>query len=50
MLESPEFLHPFHHALLELHLEERALVYPETGRTLPVSKGIRSMLLREDEV
>ncbi|KAI4368443.1 hypothetical protein MLD38_017000 [Melastoma candidum] len=50
MLESSEFLNKFHHALLELHLEEGALVCPETGRKFPVNKGIPNMLLHEDEV
>ncbi|XP_015934805.1 multifunctional methyltransferase subunit TRM112 homolog A [Arachis duranensis] len=50
MLESDEFLSRFHHALLELHLEEGALVCPETGRRFPVNKGIPNMLLHEDEV
>ena len=50
MLESNEFLSKFHHALLELHLEEGALVCPETGRKFPVNKGIPNMLLHEDEV
>ncbi|MCL7031808.1 hypothetical protein MKW94_002768 [Papaver nudicaule] len=50
MLESDEFLKRFHHALLELHLEEGALVCPETGRKFPVVKGIPNMLLNEDEV
>lgn len=50
MLESDEFLQRFHHALLELHLEEGALVCPETGRKFPVNKGIPNMLLHEDEV
>ncbi|KAL6492861.1 hypothetical protein OROGR_032620 [Orobanche gracilis] len=50
MLDSDEFLHKFHHALLELHLEEGALVCPETGRRFPVNKGIPNMLLHEDEV
>ncbi|KAH7848326.1 hypothetical protein Vadar_001338 [Vaccinium darrowii] len=49
MLDSDEFLRRFHHALLELHLEEGALVCPETGRRFPVSKGIPNMLLHEDE-
>ncbi|KAL6184748.1 PREDICTED: multifunctional methyltransferase subunit TRM112-like protein At1g22270 [Fragaria vesca subsp. vesca] len=49
-LDSEEFLQKFHHALLELHLEEGALVCPETGRRFPVSKGIPNMLLHEDEV
>ncbi|KAL2468031.1 Multifunctional methyltransferase subunit TRM112-like protein [Forsythia ovata] len=50
MLNSDEFLRKFHHALLELHLEEGALVCPETGRKFPVNKGIPNMLLHEDEV
>jgi uncharacterized protein YbaR (Trm112 family) len=36
--------------LLQVHLEEGALVCPETGRRFPVSKGIPNMLLNEDEV
>lgn len=50
LLDSQEFLANFHHALLEIHLEEGALVCPETGRKFPVSKGIPNMLLHEDEV
>lgn len=50
MLDSNEFLNRFHHALLELHLEEGILVCPETGRRFPVKKGIPNMLLHEDEV
>lgn len=50
MLDSDEFLRKFHHALIELHLEEGALVCPETGRKFPVNKGIPNMLLHEDEV
>ncbi|KAF3445593.1 hypothetical protein FNV43_RR10769 [Rhamnella rubrinervis] len=50
MLDSDDFLRKFHHALLELHLEEGALVCPETGRRFPVNKGIPNMLLHEDEV
>ncbi|KDP22869.1 hypothetical protein JCGZ_00456 [Jatropha curcas] len=50
MLDSDEFLKKFHHALLELHLEEGALVCPETDRRFPVNKGIPNMLLHEDEV
>ncbi|XP_021900659.1 multifunctional methyltransferase subunit TRM112-like protein At1g22270 [Carica papaya] len=49
-LKSYEFLRKLHHALLELHLEEGALVCPETGRKFLVSKGIPNMLLHEDEV
>ncbi|KAL4196179.1 hypothetical protein AMTRI_Chr04g244760 [Amborella trichopoda] len=50
MLDNEEFLRKFHHALLQLHLEEGALICPETGRRFPVSKGIPNMLLHEDEV
>ncbi|KNA22154.1 hypothetical protein SOVF_036770 [Spinacia oleracea] len=50
LLDSHEFLTKFHHALLEIHLEEGALVCPETGRKFPVNKGIPNMLLLEDEV
>ncbi|XVE76794.1 hypothetical protein DITRI_Ditri13aG0009200 [Diplodiscus trichospermus] len=51
MLESKlEFLRKFHHVLLETHLDEGALVCPETGRKFLVNKGIPNMLLHEDEV
>ncbi|KAI5069230.1 hypothetical protein GOP47_0015531 [Adiantum capillus-veneris] len=50
MLLDEEFLRRFHHALLEVHLEEGVLICPETGRRFPVSKGIPNMLLNEDEV
>ncbi|XP_074380810.1 multifunctional methyltransferase subunit TRM112 homolog A-like [Apium graveolens] len=50
VLESEEFLQKLHHALLEIHLEEGALVCPETGRKFPVQKGIPNMMLHEDEV
>lgn len=49
MLEDAEFLGHFHHALLEVTLEEGFLVCPETGRKFPVKKGIPNMLLNEDE-
>jgi multifunctional methyltransferase subunit TRM112 len=49
-LQDEAFLRAFHHALLEVHLEEGALVCPETGRRFLVSKGIPNMLLNEDEV
>ncbi|XP_068642995.1 multifunctional methyltransferase subunit TRM112 homolog A-like [Aristolochia californica] len=50
MLDSDDFLKKFHHALLELHVDEGALICPETGRKFPVNKGIPNMLLHEDEV
>ncbi|KAF8404600.1 hypothetical protein HHK36_009487 [Tetracentron sinense] len=50
MLHSQDFLHKFHHALLQLHLQEGALICPQTARRFPVTKGIPNMLLHEDEV
>lgn len=49
LLEDDAFLQLFHHALLEVTLEEGALICPETGRRFPVSKGIPNLLLHEDE-
>ncbi|KAI8473991.1 MAG: hypothetical protein J3K34DRAFT_409152 [Monoraphidium minutum] len=49
-LQDEAFLQSFHHALLEVTLEEGSLVCPETGRVFKVSKGIPNMLLNEDEV
>jgi uncharacterized protein YbaR (Trm112 family) len=48
MLEDDDFLKKFHHALLEVHLEQGALVCPETGdpptrslasRVFPLASG-----------
>lgn len=50
MLDLEEFLNKFHHALLHLHLEEGALICPETGRQFPVTRRISYMLLHEDDV
>lgn len=50
MLASDDFLRRFHRALLQLHVEEGALLCPETGRRFPINKGIPNMLLHEDEV
>ena len=47
---NEEFLQAFHHALLEVHVEEGTLVCPESGRKFPINKGIPNMLLNEDEV
>lgn len=48
-LQDDEFLQKFHHALLEVHLEEGALICPETGRRFAVNNGIPNLLLNEDE-
>lgn len=50
MLEDDEFLQKFHHALLEVYVEEGALVCPETGRRFEIQQGIPNLLLHEDEV
>ncbi|DBA91413.1 hypothetical protein WJX79_007534 [Trebouxia sp. C0005] len=49
MLQNEDFLQQFHHALLEVQLEEGALVCPETGRRFTVLNGIPNLLLNEDE-
>lgn len=49
MLDDDNFLQKFHHALLEVHLEEGHLVCPETGRKFQVKRGIPNLLLNEDE-
>lgn len=50
MLENDVFLQKLHHALLEVYVEEGALVCPETGRRFAISNGIPNLLLHEDEV
>jgi len=44
-----QFLRAFHHILLEVQIEEGALICPETGRRFPITKGIANLLLNEDE-
>ena len=48
-LEDEAFLRTLHHVLLEVVVEEGALICPETGRRFPVVKCIPNMLLNEDE-
>lgn len=48
-LDDEDFLRAFHHALLEVVLQEGALICPESGRRFPVAKGIPNLLLNEDE-
>lgn len=50
MAEDEDFLRRLHHALLEVQVQEGALICPESGRRFPVSKGIPNMMLHEDEV
>ncbi|KAJ1449640.1 hypothetical protein M885DRAFT_534970 [Pelagophyceae sp. CCMP2097] len=44
------FLREVHHALLEVHIVEGALLCPKTGRRFPITNGIPNMLLHEDEI
>jgi len=44
------FLRQVHHAMLEIHVVEGALVCPDTGRRYPITNGIPNMLLHEDEL
>jgi multifunctional methyltransferase subunit TRM112 len=48
--DDESFLRAFHHALLEVHVQEGYLVCPDSGRRFPITKGIPNMLLNEDEV
>ncbi|XP_039135998.1 multifunctional methyltransferase subunit TRM112 homolog A-like [Dioscorea cayenensis subsp. rotundata] len=50
MLKSEDFLKKFNHALSEIHVEEGALVCPETVQRFPINKMIPNMLLNKDEV
>ncbi|PKU81205.1 multifunctional methyltransferase subunit TRM112 homolog A [Dendrobium catenatum] len=50
LASDDDLLRRFHHALLEIHVEEGGLVCPETGRRFPINKGIPNLLLHEDEV
>ena len=49
MLEDESFLKNLHHVLLEVHVEQGALICPESGRRYAIKKGIVNMLLMEDE-
>ncbi|TFY81508.1 hypothetical protein EWM64_g2503 [Hericium alpestre] len=54
-LEQPEmlddeFLKQLHHVLLEIHIDEGALVCPNCGHVYPIMNGIPNMLLAENEI
>ncbi|KAF8631669.1 hypothetical protein AX17_005070 [Amanita inopinata Kibby_2008] len=54
-LERPEmlddeFLKSLHHVLLEIHVEEGAMICPNCGHRYPISNGIPNMLLAEHEI
>ncbi|KAI5118480.1 hypothetical protein M0805_003512 [Coniferiporia weirii] len=53
--EQPEmldedFLKTLHHVLLEIHVEEGAMVCQNCGHVYPVKSGIPNMLLAEHEI
>ncbi|KAH9925045.1 Trm112p-domain-containing protein [Epithele typhae] len=53
--EQPEmvdddFLKKVHHVLLEIHVEEGAMVCPNCSHVYPISNGIPNMLLAEHEI
>ncbi|CAG7850711.1 SubName: Full=Related to TRM112-subunit of an adoMet-dependent tRNA methyltransferase (MTase) complex {ECO:0000313/EMBL:CCA74735.1} [Serendipita indica DSM 11827] len=45
-----EFLKALHHVLLEIHVEEGAMVCANCGHVYPISNGIPNMLLQEHEL
>ncbi|KAJ2932867.1 hypothetical protein H1R20_g4232, partial [Candolleomyces eurysporus] len=54
-VEQPEmvdddFLKALHHVLLEVHVEEGAMVCPNCKHEYPISNGIPNMLLAEHEI
>ncbi|KAI0086811.1 Trm112p-domain-containing protein [Irpex rosettiformis] len=54
-LEMPEmvddeFLKNLHHVLLEIHVDEGAMVCPNCGHKYPIMNGIPNMLLAEHEI
>ncbi|EIN04510.1 Trm112p-domain-containing protein [Punctularia strigosozonata HHB-11173 SS5] len=45
-----DFLKKVHHVLLEIHVEEGAMVCPNCKHVYPISNGIPNMLLAEHEI
>lgn len=45
-----EFLKKLHHVLLEIHIEEGAMVCQNCSHVYPISNGIPNMLLAESEI
>ncbi|EED84232.1 predicted protein [Postia placenta Mad-698-R] len=45
-----DFLQKLHHVLLEIHIEEGAMVCPNCAHVYPISNGIPNMLLAEHEI
>jgi len=49
-LENEEFLKNLHNVLIDLHIQEAALICNNCSRVYPVVNGVPNMLLNEDEV
>ncbi|OSX62980.1 hypothetical protein POSPLADRAFT_1074313 [Postia placenta MAD-698-R-SB12] len=45
-----DFLQKLHHVLLEIHIEEGAMICPNCAHVYPISNGIPNMLLAEHEI
>ncbi|THH32656.1 hypothetical protein EUX98_g1517 [Antrodiella citrinella] len=45
-----EFLKNLHHVLLEMHVEEGAMICPNCSHVYAISNGIPNMLLAEHEI
>ncbi|KZT30088.1 Trm112p-domain-containing protein [Neolentinus lepideus HHB14362 ss-1] len=45
-----DFLKTLHHVLLEIHVEEGAMVCPNCKHVYPISNGIPNMLLADHEI
>ncbi|KAJ1304860.1 hypothetical protein OPQ81_005994 [Rhizoctonia solani] len=48
--EDQEFLQKLHHVLLEIHVEEGAMICPNCGHAYMIMQGIPNMLLAEHEI
>ncbi|KAI0698021.1 Trm112p-domain-containing protein [Cytidiella melzeri] len=45
-----DFLKNLHHVLLEMHIDEGAMICPNCGHKYPILNGIPNMLLAEHEI
>ncbi|KAI0665496.1 Trm112p-domain-containing protein [Trametes maxima] len=50
MVDDQVFWKKLHHVLLEIHVEEGAMVCPNCKHVYPISNGIPNMLLAEHEI
>ena len=47
---SDDLQRELHRALFDIHVQEGALVCPDTGREFTIKEGIPNMILHEDEL